>query len=131
MTMEREISVIREMQESERDLMLVATMDGTHIGNASFNSSGRFQRLAHRCGVAIALYREYWGRGIGEQMMRVLLAEAKKAGYEQAELEVVADNKAAVALYEKIGFQTHGHLPRYMKYKDGSYADALWMTKEL
>ena len=88
-------------------------------------------RYKHRCSVAIALYKEYWGRGIGEIMMRTVLEEAGKAGFEQAELEVISENKGAISLYKKLGFEIHGHLPHNMKYSDGTYADAEWMVKLL
>lgn len=49
----------------------------------------------------------------------------------QLELEVVADNDRAIALYKKIGFEKMGTFPHNMKYKDGTYADAYWMVKIL
>ena len=61
----------------------------------------------------------------------MILDIAKKAGYEQAELEVIANNKPAIALYEKLGFQKYGTFPDNMKYADDSYADAYWMMKKL
>ena len=36
---------------------------------------------------------------------------AKNAGYEQLELDVVADNKKAVALYKSVGFTEYGRNP--------------------
>ena len=48
-----------------------------------------------------------------------------------AELEVVATNQRAIALYEKLGFQKYGFFPDNMKYQDESYADAYWMMKKL
>ena len=64
-------------------------------------------------------------------MLEMVLDIAKKAGYEQAELEVIANNKPAIALYEKLGFQKYGTFPDNMKYADGSYIDAYWMMKKL
>lgn len=64
-------------------------------------------------------------------MLSALLGAAKQVGYEQAELEVVSENRRAMALYEKLGFERCGHLPNNMKYADGSYADAEWMVKKL
>ena len=56
---------------------------------------------------------------------------AANCGYEQAELEVAAENKAAIALYGKLGFEIYGRRSRHMKYSDGSYADMLLMLKRL
>ena len=111
--------------------MLIAVVDGRHIGNCSLMSLGSYRRYRHRCSIAIALYREYCGLGIGTAMLEILLDIAKKTGYEQAELEVIADNEAAVALYEKLGFRKYGTFPNNMKYDDGSCADAFWMMKRL
>nr|WP_330377073.1 GNAT family N-acetyltransferase [Butyrivibrio sp. WCE2006] len=61
-------------------------------------------RYSHRCDVAIALYKEYCGYGIGKAMLQTVLDVAKSIGYEQAELEVMAENKDAIAMYEKLGF---------------------------
>lgn len=69
--------------------------------------------------------------GIGKAMLEMVLDIAKKAGYEQAELEVIANNKPAIALYEKLGFLKYGTFPDNMKYADGSYADVYWMMKKL
>ena len=63
--------------------------------------------------------------------MAVMLREAKALAYEQVELEVVAQNTRAIALYEKFGFVKIGDLPHYYKYRDGSYADALRMLRVL
>lgn len=64
-------------------------------------------------------------------MLENALMVAKEMGYEQAELEVIADNKNAISLYEKLGFVRYGTFPDNMKYSDGSYADAFWMMKKL
>lgn len=128
---EQEQNFIRQMLEADRELLLVATMDGKHIGNCSLRGIGGYQRYRHRCDVAIALYQEYCKRGIGRMMLEAVLETAKELGYEQAELEVIADNKNAIALYEKLGFKQYGHFPDNMKYKNGTYADAYWMMKKL
>ena len=64
-------------------------------------------------------------------MLELLCEIAKEKGIEQLELEVVADNDRAIALYKKIGFEKMGTFPHNMKYKDGKYADAYWMVKIL
>ncbi|WP_058301255.1 GNAT family N-acetyltransferase [Gorillibacterium timonense] len=44
-------------------------------------------------------------RGFAGKLMRALLAKAAEAGAEEAFLQVLTDNEAAVSLYEKLGFQ--------------------------
>ena len=131
LSLEEEQSFIRRIIASDRELMLIATINGKHIGNCSLMSVGGYRRYRHRCDVAIALYQEYCGRGIGKMMLETVLKTAKEAGYEQAELDVVSANEAAIRLYEKLGFRQYGVFPHNMKYRDGSYADCVWMMKEL
>ena len=131
LTIEQEQAFIKAKKNSENELLLIAETGGRHIGNASLMSAGGFKRYHHRCEIAIALYQEYCGLGIGKAMLEMVLDIAKKAGYEQAELEVIANNKPAIALYEKLGFQKYGTFPDNMKYADGSYVDAYWMMKKL
>ncbi len=128
---EDEKSFIQARIDSGRELMLAAFEDGKHIGNCSLASIGSYKRYSHRCSVAIALYQAYCSRGIGKIMMETVLDIAKEIGYEQAELEVMADNKRAISLYEKLGFKRFGRFPNNMKYADGSYDDAYWMMKRL
>ena len=116
--------------DNPRSVMLRAFVDGEHAGNCGLSSSGKM-RLAHRCDVAIALYQKYCGLGIGRKMLETVLEVAKSLGFEQAELEVVADNTRAYHLYESLGFVPYGRRPHGMKYKDGTYADEIAMVKML
>lgn len=131
LTLEQEKNFIQNSIDSPRELMLIASAGDSHIGNCSLSGIGSFRRYRHRCTIAIALYQKYWGAGIGRLMLETVLSVAQELGYEQAELEVAASNTAAVALYEKLGFETYGIFPDNMKYADGSYTDTLWMMKKL
>ena len=130
-TEEQENQFIQAKIDAECELMLVAFIDGKHIGNCSLMSIAPYKRYSHRCDVAIALYKEFCGCGIGKAMLQTVLDVAKNIGYEQAELEVMAENKDAIAMYEKLGFKRFGTFPDNMKYAEGSYMDAYWMMKKL
>ena len=130
-TLEQEREIIRNMNAAERNLLLLAEVDGVHAGNANFSCVKDRARFRHRCGIGVGLYRAFWGMGVGTVLLEELLAAARTAGYEQVELEVVSTNEAAVRLYKKLGFQVTGTLPWAFKYKDGSYADFLLMVKKL
>ena len=130
-SVEEEVAFIRKNREGPRALMLLAFVDGTLAGSCSFAPASERNRMLHRCTVGISLYREFWNMGIGTALMGEILASARTAGFEQAELEVVSTNEAAIGLYKKLGFQATGTLPRAFKYKDGTYADFLFMVKKL
>lgn len=130
-TLEQEKNFIQSKKDAERELLLVAIIDGKHVGNCSLMNISPYKRYEHRCGLAIALYQEYCGFGIGKIMMETVLEVAKTIGYEQAELEVVSDNQNAISLYKNLGFKKYGTFPNNMRYSDGTYANADWMMKKL
>lgn len=130
-TLEQEREIIRNMKAAERNILLLAEVDGVHAGNANFSCIRDRARFRHRCGMGVGLYRAFWGMGVGTALLKELLAAATAAGYEQAELEVVSTNAPAVGLYRKLGFEATGTIPHALKYKDGTYADFLFMVKKL
>ncbi len=131
MTAEDEVKFIQSMNESADSFMMIAEVDGKLAGNCSVSALGSKIRMKHRCNIAIALYEEFCGQGIGKEMMMRLLDEAKNMGFEQAELEVVARNERAIALYQNLGFEQVGCIPRAMRHKDGSYDELIMMVKAL
>jgi len=64
-------------------------------------------------------------RGIGERMMQNLLARARENGFTLAHLEVRRSNRAAITLYEKLGFKIVGVRKNYYEQEQ---EDALLMT---
>lgn len=63
-------------------------------------------------------------RGHGRCLLLTLLQRARRDGAAHATLEVSDDNIAALALYERLGFQTAGRREGY--YRDGSDALIQW-----
>ncbi|MDO5154475.1 MAG: GNAT family N-acetyltransferase [Eubacteriales bacterium] len=130
-TLEQEKEILTNLYENKKSVMMLAVVEGKVAGNCSINGLGDKQRIRHRCGLAIALKKEFWGLGIGNALLNYLSELAERIGYEQIELEVVDGNDTAKRLYEKCGFVETGRRVRAMKYKDGSYRDEFIMTKVL
>lgn len=128
-TLDQETEFLQRLEESDREIMLTAFVDGTHAGNCSITSMGNRKRYMHRCGIAIALLKKFWGIGIGRQLFKEALRVAESLGYEQVELEVSTQNHAAISLYKSFGFEIYGTLKNDMKYKDGTYSDCYMMVK--
>lgn len=131
MTVEEEVKMINGLNESRNSLMIVGEVDGRLAGTCSLAAVSSRMRVRHRCNLSIGIYEEFTGQGIGKVMFTELVAEAEKMGFEQAELEVVARNERAIALYKKLGFEPVGCIPRAMKQKDGSYDDFIKMVKDI
>lgn len=130
-TLEQEREILTRLYEDEKSVMMLAIVDGKVAGNSSINGLGYKRRILHRCGLAIALKKEFWGLGIGTAMIGYLSELAGKIGYEQMELDYVDGNDTARHLYEKCGFVATGRHVRAMKYDDGTYRDEIIMSKTL
>lgn len=130
MTTEEEKAFIKRQNESEGNIMLLGFLDGEFVGNCALNGMGLF-RFRHRVTLGIALYQKFTGLGIGKVMMQTLIRLAKEMGYEQLELNVIANNERAIALYKKMGFEICGTTKNASKYKDDTYADEHLMVRML
>lgn len=76
---------------------------------------------------SIAVAPDFAGRRIGASLLQAAEDQARSRGRTLMRLEVRADNRPAIALYEKAGYRTFGRKHRY--YEDGE--DALRMEKLL
>ena len=63
--------------------------------------------------------------------MNACIECARAAGYEQIELNVVAENELAIAMYEKAGFVEYGRNPRGFKSRLTGYQELVYMRMEL
>ena len=75
----------------------------------------------------IAVVADARGRGHGRDLLSAVIAHARQTGCARTELEVAADNHAALALYRSLGFVEVGRRPGY--YVEPP-ADALLLTLE-
>lgn len=92
------------------------------IGSLNFNTYSRWRHIA----VITAMYvtPDFQQQGLGRTILNQLIEQAKAfSEIEQIYLSVVANNKAAIALYEAAGFSLLSTKPRALKFADNSYAD--------
>ena len=106
-------------------------MDGVVVGNAGITSLGTRYKVRHRAEFGISILKEFWGLGIGKALTNACISCAKEAGYEQLELEVVAENTSAVARYKKAGFVEFGRNPKGFKSRISGYQELVSMRLEL
>ena len=130
-TLEGEQDILGKILDDPGHVMMAAIVDGKVAGNASISGIGNKRKILHRCSLAIALYREYWSLGIGRAMIEYLIELAKEIGFSQMDLEVVAENTQAQALYRKCGFIETGRRHNALKFDDGSMHDEIMMYRDL
>ena len=111
-TAQQEADFLHEKTDSADEIELLAELDGKVVGCAGINCIGRKEKIRHRSEFGISVDKAHWGLGIGRALTEACIECAKKAGYVQLELEVVAENKSALALYESVGFVEYGRNPK-------------------
>ena len=131
MTAEQEALFLRERTLSDNGVELLAEVDGQIVGAAGVGPVGKKEKVRHRAEFGISVDRAYWGLGIGRAMTRACIELAKRAGYEQLELEAVADNAAALALYESEGFREYGRNPKGFRSRLTGWQELVYMRREL
>ena len=131
LTAEKEAQFLREKTESSNEIELLAELDGNTVGSAGIWCIGSKDKLKHRAGFGISIDRACWGLGIGRALTRSCIECAKSAGYAQLELEAVADNTAAVALYKSEGFVEYGRNPKGFRSRYSGYQELLLMRLDL
>ena len=117
---------ITESPEGTRSL--VACVGGEVVGNLGLEALNR-PRLRHVGRIGMAVRDDWQGRGVGTALMRAALDLADNwLDLSRIELTVYTDNAAAIALYEKFGFEVEGTHRRHA-FRDGEYADAYSMAR--
>src|ERR1043165_7050326 len=97
--------------EDPASTFLIAEVDGRVAGYAKLHDGAPEQGIEGAKPIElVGLYvsREWLGRGIGEQLMRACLDEARRAGHETIWLGVWERNARAQAFYRKWNFRPVG-----------------------
>lgn len=88
---------------------------GSHVCNAGYMVAAKARR-----------------KGIGRAMCKHSLDEARTLGFKAMQYNlVVCTNKGAIKLWQELGFEIIGTLPKAFNHKDKGYVDALVMYQWL
>lgn len=106
-------------------IYLVAKEDGKVIGYI-----GSWM-IIDECHITnIAILPSHRRKGIASKLVKELMNYCNENGISYMLLEVRTNNVPAQKLYEKFGFKSDGIRKGYYKNPDGTYDDAMLMTKE-
>ena len=118
---------IQASHESDNSVILIALDGGKSIARAELDGYAG-ARLRHNAKLSISVRKDYWNRKIGTALMTELMERAKNMNLRNIELEVIAGNTAAIALYHKMGFTELGTYRDYW-FTNNAYSDAIIMQK--
>lgn len=95
-------------------LAIIAVIgDQRIVATASLHFNSQ-EVLRHRAELAITVHDEYQNQGIGTALLAHLLDIARERSLKKVHLTVRADNKRAISLYSKFGFEIEGTLKKEM-----------------
>ncbi|ANU13132.1 GNAT family acetyltransferase [Planococcus halocryophilus Or1] len=86
------------------------------------------KRKQHSVYIAIGVQQYVRGRGTGTELLRAMEKWAIERALHRIELTVIAHNKTAVALYEKMGFNIEG-VKRDSLYINSEFVNEYYMSK--
>lgn len=118
---------IGEAQDSV--FTIVAVVGDRIVGMMSVETFPNRPRRRHVGRIGISVHVEFQGKGVGTALMAAAMDLADNwLNLMRLELEVYADNAAAIHLYERFGFVYEGTL-RQHAFRDGKYIDSNMMGR--
>ena len=96
---------IEDFGKKKDDFCLVADCEGKVVGAVWVRIMNDYGHIDNATpSIAVSLYKDYRGLGIGTALMKEMLRILKDRGYKQASLSVQKANYA-VNMYQKTGFE--------------------------
>lgn len=107
---------------------LVAELEGKVVGQLGMQVCQN-PRRRHVAELGMGVREEYQGQGIGSALLRAALEMADNwLNIRRVELTVYPTNEAAIALYERFGFEVEAELTDYA-FQYGKYVNVLAMAR--
>ena len=128
---EQEAAFLEGKTKSPNEIEIVAIVDGKVAGTAGIEAVGSKDKVKHRAEFGISILREYWGLGLGRALTQACIQCAREAGYLQLELNVVAENTAALSLYRGLGFEEFGRNPMGFLSRTAGFQELVSMRLKL
>lgn len=120
--------IIKDDTESISNLFLVAEVNGRIVGFSRCEGN-KLKRSAHKVVFGICVLKEYWGYGIGKNLLKESIAWADSNEIKKINLNVLETNETAIKLYQKYGFEVEGMLKKDKLLSDGNYYNTILMGR--
>ncbi len=104
---------------------LVAEVSGKVIASSDIEVLSKDEKHVGVMGLVVK--SGFRDKGIGTEIVKTLIEQAKTLGLKILLLYVFATNKRAIHIYEKLGFTETGRVPK-KHFRQGQYIDEVIMT---
>ncbi|MEH7072772.1 GNAT family N-acetyltransferase [Neobacillus drentensis] len=120
--------IIKTDTLSPRNIFLVAEVDNWIVGYSRCEGNDLI-RYSHKVEFGVGVLKEYWGYGIGKNLLKESISWADSIGIKKMTLNVLETNEKAIKLYNKFGFEIEGVLKKDKCLSDGKYYDTIIMGR--
>ena len=114
--------------KSKKNLFLVAVVDDKIVGFSRCEEN-LLKRFAHKVEFGVCVLKDYWGYGIGKNLLKESITWADANEVKKITLNVLETNEKAIQLYEKFGFKKEGLLENDKVLSDGKYYNTVVMGR--
>lgn len=87
------------------------------------------KRFSHKIEFGVCVLKEFWGYGIGKNLLKESISWADSNGIKKITLNVLETNEKAIKLYQKLGFEIEGILKKDKILSDGNYYNTMIMGR--
>jgi RimJ/RimL family protein N-acetyltransferase len=120
--------IIKIDSENERNVFLVAVVDNRIVGFSRCEGN-QLKRFAHKVEFGVCVLKEFWGYGIGKNLLKQSISWADSNGIKKITLSVLETNEKAIKLYQNLGFEIEGILKNDKILSDGQYYNTIVMGR--
>ena len=125
MTAEKQENIIRKFGDYKQ--VFIATKEGKIVGFMGVSRSP-MSKVRHIADFALGVLSDYKRQGVASKLLSFAENWLKEKGVKRVEMTVVAENKPAIACYEKNGYKHEGTREKSIS-MNGKLYDELFMAK--
>lgn len=116
--------LIKDDSENPNNLFLVAEVNGRIAGFSRCEGSN-LKRFSHKVEFGVGVLKEFWGYGIGKNLLKESIHWADSNEKKKVTLNVLETNVKAINLYKQFGFEVEGILKKDKILSDGNYYNTI------
>ncbi|HDX9610068.1 TPA: GNAT family N-acetyltransferase [Bacillus toyonensis] len=120
--------IIKTDSEERKNLFLIAEVHDRIVGFSRCEGS-HLKRLSHKVEFGVCILKEFWGYGIGKNLLLQSINWADENEVKKISLQVLETNEKAINLYKKLGFDVEGILKNDKRLSDGMYYNTVLMGR--
>ncbi|SCA84838.1 GNAT family acetyltransferase [Bacillus glycinifermentans] len=107
---------------------MVAEVQGRTVGFSRCEGTD-LKRFSHKTEFGVCVLKDFWGYGIGKNLLQQSIFWADASGIKKIALQVLETNEKAIKLYQTYGFEIEDILKNDKMFSDGKYHNTIIMGR--